>query len=209
MASSDTTQHDPLLLLRQTIASDSPCIPTTSADATSASSVDLSLATATYLLFSGPAQVSILLTTPTRFISSDKPVNLRSIYFAWLKRESAIPEYNASARALNEELAAEGGAGGEVQNLPFVERLDLLTWLESASEESEFIKPLASDTLSAAASAQVASGKVGGIAPVTSGAAGRPGKSIDPRLAEIYNGERRMGDRNSVLRGIKPTVSLV
>lgn len=58
---------------------------------------------------------------------------------------------------------------------------------------------------SAAASAQVAAGIKGGIAPVTS-AGGRQGKSIDPRLAEIYNGERRMGDRNSVLRGIKPTV---
>ncbi|TVY29518.1 Cell division control protein [Lachnellula hyalina] len=205
MASSETIQQDPLLLLRQAIASDSPCIPTTTADASSASSVDLSLSTATYLLFSSPVQVSIPLDTPTRFISSDKPVNLRSIYLAWLKRETAIPDYNAATRALNEELAADGGAGGEVQNLPFVEKLDLLTWLESASEESEFIKPLASDTLSAAASAQVASGKVGGIVPVTSGAAGRQGKTIDPRLAEIYNGERRMGDRNSVLRGIKPT----
>jgi parafibromin len=84
----------------------------------------------------------------------------------------------------------------------------LITWLEGASEESEYIKPLASDASSAATSAQVASGAVGGIAPVTSGAAGRQGKTIDPRLAEIYNGERRMGDRNSVLRGIKPTVSL-
>jgi len=65
---------------------------------------------------------------------------------------------------------------------------------------------LESDTSSAAASAQVASGATGGIAPVTSGAVGRQGKNIDPRLAEIYNGERRMGDRNSVLRGIKPTV---
>lgn len=208
MASSEPIQQDPLLLLRQAIASDSPCIPTTTADASSASSVDLSLATATYLLFSSPVQVSIPLNIPTRFISSDKPVDLRSIYFAWLQRESAIPDYNASARALTEELASGGGAGGEVQNLPFVERLDLLTWLESASEESEFIKPLASDTLSAAASAQVASGKIGGIAPVTSGAAGRQGKTVDPRLAEIYNGERRMGDRNSVLRGIKPTVRL-
>ncbi|TVY83590.1 Cell division control protein [Lachnellula suecica] len=205
MASSATSQQDPLLLLRQAIGSETPCIPTTTADASSASSVDLSLATATYLLFPAPVQISIPLTTHTRFISSDKPVDLRSIYFAWLKRESAIPEYNASARALTEELAAEGGAGGEIQNLPFVERLDLLTWLESASEESEFIKPLASDTLNAAASAQVAAGKVGGIVPVTSGAAGRQGKTIDPRLAEIYNGERRMGDRNSVLRGIKPT----
>jgi len=145
------------------------------------------------------------LTTPTRFTSSNKPVDLRSIYFAWLKRETAIPEYNASALSLNTELAADGGAGGEVQNLAFVERLDLITWLEGASEESEYIKPLASDVSSAAASAQVAAGVKGGIAPITS-AGGRQGKSIDPRLAEIYNGERRMGDRNSVLRGIKPTV---
>jgi parafibromin len=209
MATSDAAQQDPLLFLRQSIASESPCIPTTTADASLASSVDLSLATATVLQFSSPVQVSIPLSTPTRFISSDKPVDLRSIYFAWLKRESAIPEYNASALALNEELAAEGGAGGAVKQLAFIERLDLVTWLEGASEESEHIKPLASDTSSAAASAQVASGVTGGIAPVTSGAsAGRQGKTIDPRLAEIYNGERRMGDRNSVLRGIKPTVWL-
>jgi parafibromin len=83
--------------------------------------------------------------------------------------------------------------------------LDLITWLEGASEESEYIKPLAGDVSSAAASAQVAAGVKGGLVPVTS-VGGRQGKSIDPRLAEIYNGERRMGDRNSVLRGIKPTV---
>lgn len=110
-------------------------------------------------------------------------------------------------QTLNTELAASGSAGGQVQNLGYVERIDLTTYLEGATEESEYIKSLPSDTSAAAASAQVASGAAGGIAPVTSGAVGRQGKSIDPRLAEIYNGERRMGDRNSVLRGIKPTVS--
>lgn len=200
-----TSQTDPLLLLRQSIAAGSPCIPTTTEDASSASTVDLSLARATYLQFSSPVQTSIPLSTPTRFISSDKPVDLRSIYFAWLKRETAIPEYNASALSLNEELASAGGAGGEVQNLAFVERLDLITWLEGASEESEHIRPLKEDTNAAAASAQVAAGVKGGIAPVSSGKPGA-GKAIDPRLQEIYNGERKMGDRNSVLRGIKPTV---
>jgi parafibromin len=205
MAVIDPVQQDVLVLLRQSIASESPVIPTTSDQATSASSVDLSLATAKYLQFTSPTQISVPLTTPTRFISSDKAVDLRSIYFAWLKREVAIPEYNASALALNAEISAAGGAGGKVQNLAFVERLDLITWLEGASEESEYIKPLASDTSNAAASAQVASGAAGGIAKVPSSGAGR-GKTIDPRLAEIYNGERRMGDRNSILRGIKPTV---
>jgi parafibromin len=210
MATSASAQQDPLLLLRQSIASENQCVPTTTPDATSASSVDLSLAKAKYLQFSSPVQLSIPLNTPTRFISSSKPVDLRSIYFAWLKRETAIPEYNASALALNTELKAEGGAGGEVQNLAFVERLDLITWLEGASEESEYIKPLAEQTSSAVASAKVAAGTKGGIAPVTSTTgAPRAVKTVDPRLAEIYNGERRMGDRNSVLRGIKPTVCLL
>lgn len=206
IATMTSPENDPLILLRQSIASGSPFIPTTSEDATSASSVDLSLATANFLHFPSPIDVSIPLTTPTRFTSSNSPVDLRSVYFAWLKRESTITEYNAQAVALDAELAAAGGAGGEVQKLAFVERLDLIVWLEGASEDTSYIKPLASDTASAAASAQVASGAAGGIAPVTSGAPGRQGKTIDPRLVEIYNGERKMGDRNSVLRGIKPTV---
>jgi parafibromin len=205
MATSAAAQRDPLLLLRQSIASGIPCVPIISPDATSASSVDISLAKATYLQFT--PEVSLSLTTPTRFFSSSKAVDLRSIYFAWLKRETAIPEYNASALALNSELKEDGGAGGEVQGLAFVERLDLITWLEGATEESEYIKPLTEETRSAAASAKVAAGTKGGIAPVTAASgAPRSSKTIDPRLAEIYNGERKMGERHSVLRGIKPTV---
>lgn len=198
MATTATTQHDALLLLRQSVASERPCIPSRTEDVTSAGDVDLSLASATFLQFSSP-QVTLPLTTPTRFVSADKPVDLRSIYFAWLKRESAIPEYNAAVNALNDELA---GSGGSVQSLAFVERLDLITWLEGGSEESEYIKPLASDLANAAASARIASGVAGGIAPVPSG-------GQDLRLADIYSGERKMGDRNSVLRGIKPTVRIV
>ncbi|KAI9821213.1 MAG: accessory factor associated with RNA polymerase II [Pycnora praestabilis] len=208
MATSDAFQSDPLYRLRQSIASNSPPIPTTSPDATAAADTDSDLAIATYLQFSEPAHDSFPLNTPTRFISSDKPVDLRSIYFAWQKKDVAIPDYFASAEQLNEQLSARGGGGGKVQHLVFVERLDLITWLEGASDESEYIKRLESEatTAEAAGSAQVASGAAGGIATVPSGAAGaRPGKTIDPRLAEIYNGERRMGDRNSILRGIKPT----
>jgi parafibromin len=208
MAAPESVRHDPLLLLRQSIAGDSPAIPTTSEDASSSASEDVSLAVATHLRFSSPFKISIPLGTSTRFISSEQPVDLRSIYFAWLNRELTIPEYNASALALNAELTSDGGAGGKVQGLPFVERLDLITWLDGATEESEYIKPLPSDPSSAVALAQVASGAVGGIAPVSSGATSRQVKTIDPRLAEIYNGERRMGDRNSILRGIKPTVGI-
>lgn len=209
MATADPLTSDPLLRLRRAIASNSPVIPSGSEDASSTPDAELSLAAATHLLFTEPTRQSFSLNTPTRFTSSDQPVDLRSIYFAWQRKDDAIPDYIASAQKLNEELAAPGAAGGNVQNLVFVERLDLITWLEGASEESEYIKPLASEAAAAqaAGSAQIASGAAGGVAPVSSGAAGgRPGKPIDPRLAEIYRGERRMADRNTLLRGIKPTV---
>ena len=197
------TELDPLLRLRQSIAANETPITTVSSDPTSDPTDNLALAT--HLQFSNP-QYSYPLDTPTRFISSDKAVDLRSIWFAWQKKDVAIPDYIASAQELNEELASKDGAS-KVQNLVFVERLDLITWLEGASEESEYIKGLESDA-SATRSAQVASGAAGGVSTIPSGGAGaRGGRTVDPRLQEIYNGERRMGDRNSVLRGIKPTVS--
>lgn len=206
MATSEAA-HDALLLLRHSIANETPCLPSTNDKAPSG---EVELSAATFLHFPHE-QKSLSLTVPTRFVSSDKPVDLRSIYFAWLKRETAIPEYNSQALALNEALAEDGSAGGQVQNLAFVERLDLITWLEGASEESEYIKPLAADDTRAGAAAsslsRATSGVPGSVTPATgSGPGGRQGKTLDPRLAEIYNGERRMGDRNSVLRGIKPTV---
>ncbi|MCJ1284525.1 accessory factor associated with RNA polymerase II [Xylographa opegraphella] len=205
MAEGSTVLLDPLLILRSSIASNNPPVPTTSPDASAGNATD-NLALATHLHFSSPSHQTYELAAPTRFVSSSTPVDLRSIYFAWQKKDVAIPDYIASAQQLNEELAAPGGAGGRVQNLVFVERLDLITWLEGASDESEYITPLEGDEgrAAAAGAALVASGAAGGAAAVAS-AGGRTGKTIDPRLQEIYNGERRMGDRNTVLRGIKPT----
>ena len=196
--------HDPLISLRQSIASESPITLTVSVDSTTPTE---SLALANHLHFTNPEPHAIPLDALTRFISSDQPVDLRSIYFAWQKKDVNIPDYIASAQQLNDELAATEQAG-KVQNLVFVERLDLITWLEGASDESEYIKPLEGDSAAARSAAQLASGAEGGVSTVPSGAAGaRAGKQIDPRLQEIYNLERRMGDRNSVLRGIKPTVT--
>lgn len=214
----ESSSRDPLSSLRHSIAADNPPIPTTSASDPTADSTTDDLAIATHLHFTGPGAHFISLDAPTRFISSELPVDLRSIFFAWQKKDVNIPDYIASAQALSDELAAttataegeEGEGkreGKKVQNLVFVERLDLITWLEGASDESEYIKPIEGDNLAAAKSAQVASGQAGGVPTIPSGgAAARGGKQIDPRLQEIYNLERRMGDRNSVLRGIKPTV---
>lgn len=223
---------DPLLSLRRALASPSPPVLSTSSELT-ADHKTSDLSEATHLFVTQPVPQTIPLSTPTRFVStaaSNQPIDLRSIYFAWLKKDVAIPEYIASAQELNEALAAKHQAAGgdaasapKVLNLVFVERLDLITWLEGASEESEYIKPLegaeagapGAGVSSAASQAEnlaaVASGATGGVPTISSadakGAAARkPGRTIDPRLQEIYNGERKMGDRNSVLRGIRPTV---
>jgi parafibromin len=253
--STDPTILDPLLSLRRAIASQSLPVSTTSADlpslnedgSSSSGNTTDNLALATHLYFTQPIPQTIPLNAPTRFVSTttgdNTPVNLRSIFFAWQKKDVAIPEYIASAQELNEALQQRGQEGDQVQNLVFVERLDLITWLEGASDESEYITPLETlDTTgaivgagvaaagtavagavgvqlpgqAAAASAQiVASGA--GVPIVPSGAVsaslthagpgGRLTKLVDPRLQEIYNGERKMGDRNTVLRGIKATVS--
>jgi parafibromin len=199
MAEAMSTLDDALTQLRQSIAAKS--------DPTLAPSDDL--ARATHLAFNAPTTASFPLDTPTRFISSGEAIDLRSVWFAWKNKDAAITDYISLAQSLNDALAAEGGSKGRVRNLVFIERLDLITWLEGASDTSDFIKPLDSDSAAAqaAGSAQVASGATGG-ASVFAGAAGaQQGRTADPKLREIYNNERRMGDRNSVLRGIKPTVS--
>ncbi|KAL1957518.1 hypothetical protein VTO42DRAFT_5744 [Malbranchea cinnamomea] len=225
MATTDPHLSDPLLALRRSLASSTPPVLTTSSEL-SAEHQTTVLSEATHLFVQDPIPQAIPLSTPTRFVSAaaNQAIDLRSIYFAWLKKDVAIPEYIASAQELNEALKKkEGGeeSSTKVLNLVFVERLDLITWLEGASEESEYIKPLegtadAAGGLSQAAqdSAAVASGAAGGVPTVPSGGkgaattaqvGGRPVRVIDPRLQEIYNGERKMGDRNTVLRGIKPT----
>ena len=190
--------YDPLISLRRSYGTSSPVTLTTSAESTEPTD---SLALASHLHFTSPDEHSISLETPTRFISSEQPVNLRSIYFAWQKKDVNIPDYIASAEALNEELVSSEQPG-RVQNLVFVERLDLITWIEGGQDESEYIKPLEGDVAGASSAAQLASGATGGVSTVPSGAAGaRGGKQLDPRLQEIYNLERRMGDRTAYYEG--------
>lgn len=86
--------------------------------------------------------------------------------------------------------------------LSFVERLDLISYLDSATEDSEYVKPLAADVANAANAAKIASGAVAGSTAANIGLQ-------DSRLTDIYNGERKMGDRNTILRGVKPTVEFV
>lgn len=220
-----TPSTDPLLLLRLTLASSAPPLLTTSDDPSTAELTKTeSLSIATHLYFPAspssisPSPLCLPLTTTTRFNSQTQgPVDLRSIYFAWQQKEVTVPEYISHAAELDKELPE----GQKLKNLVFVERIELIAWLEGASDEeggSEFITPLRTEADGAGEvankAAGVASGAAGAGGPAVIGgtgatAAGRPVKVIDARLQEIYNGERKMGDRNTVLRGIKPTVRIL
>ncbi|KAI5299348.1 biotin synthase [Ascosphaera pollenicola] len=222
ITSTDPAISDSLLAFRRILSPSSQHQPvlTTSPDLSEDDKTD-DITRATHLFFSHPIAQTYELSTPTRFVSTaagNKQIDLRSIYFAWLKKDVAIPEYIAEAQSVNETLAAKAKEEGKseedaskVVHLVFVERLDLITWLEGASEESEYIKPLEGATAAAGAGDQGVAGQGVGAAKTAAGAAGiiqvngRPVKIIDPRLQEIYNHERKLGDRNTVLRGIRPT----
>lgn len=206
---------DALQLLRTSIAKSKPPVLTKTSDPALAEANQTdSFVEATHLYFTHPSPLCIPLDTTTRFTSTHPDtaqVDLRSIFFAWSRKDDTVPEYIALAAELGKQLPE----GNRLRHLIFVERLDLITWLEGASEESEYIKPV-EDGSAAGDAASKAVDVVGGTAvPTVSGTGvgvtqtvgGRPIKVIDARLQLIYNGERRMGDHNSVLRGIKPTVS--
>lgn len=211
MAAVDPSLSDPLLSLKRAISTSQAPLITSSADR---GDVEDNLALATHLTFSFPNDENhaFLLNATTRFTSSDHVVDLRSILWAWQKKDAQLAEYISSTAHLNDELAASSkNSGAKVTQLSFVERLALISWLEGATDECEYIKPLANEAAAqqAGAAADVAAGAAGGVAVVPSATGAKVGgaKTVDPRLAEIYRGERKMGDRNTVLRGIKPTVS--
>jgi parafibromin len=198
--------EDPLYNLRLSIKTSTPPILTTSAEPTPADTVS-DLALATYISFNTDdgAHRTFSLTSPTRFAPDGKPVDLRSCYFAWLNKDAAVTAYFAAVQTLNEELPS--GAGGSVQNLTFAQKIELIAWLSGETESSDSIAAVDSGALNIAAgnAAAIAGGKGVPVDRAIKNIGG--GKTVDARLLQIYDGERRMGDHNSVLRGTKNIVS--
>src|ERR1700761_7756351 len=99
---------DPLILLRNSIASSSPPSLTTSAEpSNAASNLTGSFVEATHLYFTSPEPQCLPLSVLTRFTSTTPdtaPVDLRSVFFAWLQKDVTIPEYIAKASELNSQL---------------------------------------------------------------------------------------------------------
>ena len=195
---------DPLYNLRLSITSANPPILTNTPTPSGPSDTVADLAQATHISFNKDAHhKTFSITTPTRFTPDEKPLDLRSIYFAWLNKDAQVTEYFAAVQHLNEELP--GGAGGSVQNLSFAQKIELISWLSGETDVSESIEALDGAAASAAAgdAAAIAGGK--GV-PMNKTVMVGGQKMVDARLLQIYDGERRMGDHNTALRGTKATV---
>ena len=209
MAAADAEVADALYNLRLSIKANSAPILTTSATPTPADTVsDLSQATHISFNLDSGEHRNFALSTPTRFAPDGNPVDLRSCYFAWLNKDASVTDYFAAVQTLNEELPS--GAGGSVQNLTFAQKIELIAWLSGETESSDSIAAIDGGALTAAAgdAAAIAGGK--GV-PVDAGKGikvGSAGGMMDARLLQIYDGERKMGDHNSVLRGTKNVVRI-
>lgn len=199
--------EDPLYNLRLSIKASATPLLTTSSEPTPADTVT-DLAVATHINFNTDAGAhhTFSLTSPTRFAPDSKPVDLRSCYFAWLNKDASVTDYFAAVQTLNEELPS--GAGGSVQHLTFAQKIELVAWLSGETESSDSIAAIDAGAASAAAgdAAAIASGKGVPVDRQVKSVGG--GKLVDARLLQIYDGERRMGDHNSVLRGTKNIVRL-
>lgn len=213
-ATVDGLPPDPLLLLRRTIAENKSPILSADSDPSNQSQTDVSLAQAQYLIFNfespqdGGQHIAIPLTQETRFLSAThkKALHLRVVYFNWLHRDSTTTDLLNALQSVNEELK-QAGKEETIVNIPFVERVDLNSWLKGEIGEngSEYIQSL-DDNKAVRVEADDAAKKIAGDADVEmrdAGADEATRREEDERLRMIYAGERKMGDHNTVLRGIK------
>ncbi|KAG5513509.1 hypothetical protein PMAC_000941 [Pneumocystis sp. 'macacae'] len=143
-----------------------------------------SLEEATHLCFSGETMVG--LRDSTRFVrrATGEAFDVQAIYFAWLLRDANVAEY------------IQRCGEADVRNLSFLEKTDLVAWLDGAPE-SEHILPLDDSAAAAtiAAPAGASARRVGFERPERS-----------PVLLKIYAQERTIASRSTVLRGLKPMV---
>lgn len=144
----------------------------------------VSLEEATHLGFSGGEMVGLRDTT--RFVrrATGEAFDVQAIYFAWLLRDANVAEY------------IQRCGEADVRNLSFLEKTDLVAWLDGAPE-SEHVLPLDDDAAIPAAAIALPVG-----ASVRRVGFERPERSSV--LLKIYAQERTIVSRSTVLRGLKP-----
>ncbi|CAN6614463.1 cell division control protein 73 [Trichomonascus vanleenenianus] len=132
----------------------------------------------------GEDAIDLELDRPTQFEVEDKAsgdkrkLPLKAVIQCQLYKNANMAEYLTQS--------AEKG----IPTLRFLERSELLAWLEGASTASEYIAPL-----EAGAARETKRAAESSVVPAK--------REIDPELREIYENERVLVDHNTALRGSK------
>ncbi|PRT55231.1 Cell division control protein 73 [Wickerhamiella sorbophila] len=115
-------------------------------------------------------------------------LDVKTAWFAWVHKNAGITDYISAAE--------EQGIG----HLRFLERTDLISWLDGSSAESEFIKGDAV-AASGAAISEAAGATQATAVPAPSGRVEKRPMSED--MKAIYEKEKQLANHNTVLHGSK------
>lgn len=174
---------DPLTALRASIKQNAAIklLTTTSIDT---ADVAESIVQASALLFPKLSSVTaqdtaVPLDQLTRFIPTgeDQPVDLRTIYNCFLTKDLNVTDYIAISEERN------------IKNLKFLDRANLLTWLDGATDSISNLEEAEKPDSAVVAKSESTSASTA--------------KSVDPHLEEIYANERVLVDQNKQLHGAK------
>lgn len=115
-------------------------------------------------------------------------LDVKTVWFAWVHKGAGITDYISAAE--------EQG----VAHLRFLERTDLISWLDGSSSESEFIKSDAS-TASGTAASETADTAQKPTVPAPSGRVEK--RPISEDMKAIYDKEKQLATHKTVLHGSK------
>ncbi|EEB06112.1 Cdc73 family RNA polymerase II accessory factor [Schizosaccharomyces japonicus yFS275] len=172
---------DPLVQLRECISKNGTIVLLSSENPTSKVSA---LQDAHFVQFGSNTPMNLSL--PTRFIRTEnkEAFPLQAVVFAWLQKEKSIADYIQQCSELG------------IKNLTFLERTDLISWLEGAAESEHIVS---SEDDKNSATNEVANTDVAALKRQATGQAVAEGASW------LKKHSRTVADHNSILHGTKPT----
>lgn len=160
---------DPLSLLRKDISKKGKPVLISGGSADSSVTEDIN--EATHLKLQNGTILD--LNEPTIFEIDASPITLKVAAYSWFNQNLSAANFLADSQSKN------------IQTLTFLQRTDLISWLNGDSNESEFIK---SDTTGKVDEKDTTAGKT---------------DVDDPFLEEVFKNERHLIDHNTALRGFK------
>lgn len=182
--------EDPLLVLRASVQANAGIKMLTTTDASSGDATE-NITEAVALLFPNHNNMVVPLDQITRFVPSgeESGVDMRTIYHCVLTRDLNLTDYISASEERN------------IKNLKFLDRTNLLTWLDGAADTLDNLGASEDTTAGTAVGLTAFAADTKSAHSLTESL--NTGKQSDPHLEEIYSHERVLVDYNMQLHGTK------